>query len=88
MDRFEAGQTVTVSLTTPNPFGGPAITSHEKGVVQSCEGGVVLLDNGPGNDPGGPYNESSGQHIGPLFGCQMSISEYDPDLEYAEDDDD
>lgn len=84
MGRFNEGQMVTVSLTTPNPFGGPKLTTYEKGVVQSCENGEVLLDNGEGNDPSGPFSESSGNHLGTLYGCTMSISEYDADLDYEE----
>jgi len=85
MSRFVKGQSVTISITTPHPFGGPAITTHEEGVVLSVEGEHVLLDNGPGNDPSGPYSDATGERVDSLPGLHMSITEFDPDLDYGDD---
>lgn len=87
MSRFTEGQSVTIALTTPNPFGGEAITTYEEGVVLSVEGDQVLLDNGSGNDPGGPFSDSTGERIESLPFCRMSITEFDPHLDYGDEDD-
>lgn len=73
MSNFKAGQKVYVVLTTPHPFGGDPISTSEPARVLSVTRGAVLLDNGPGNDPSGPYFDATGERVLPLPGCQMRI---------------
>lgn len=78
MSNFQEGQKVSIALTTPNPFGGPAITTYEPAIVLSNENGEVLIDNGEGNDPSGPFDSKTGNRIESLIGCKMQLVAYDP----------
>lgn len=84
MADFHTGQKVSVALTTPNPFGGPAITTYEPSIVLSNESGQVWLDNGEGNDPSGPFDAKTGRRIESLVGCSMRLVEYEPSHEEEE----
>lgn len=74
--RFKKGQTVWLAIY------GAGVVSYDEGVVGSVRKGKVWLDNGPGNDPGGPYDAATGEQKG-VFGFVTKLltekpAGYDP----------
>ena len=67
MNTFKKGQKVEIIVK------GAGVTTYEEGVVLSEKDGEVLLDNGPGNDPGGPYDARTGLYKDVMPGFSMRI---------------
>ncbi len=66
--RFLAKQTVWLAIH------GAGVTSWEEHVVGSVRRGQVWLDNGPGNDPTGPFDAATGKYLGDLaFGFSFEL---------------
>ncbi|MEK7625296.1 MAG: hypothetical protein AAB467_03030 [Patescibacteria group bacterium] len=68
--KFHKGQKVRQSLS------GAGVTTHTDEVVLRVVKGKVWLDNGPGNDPSGPYDAKTGLKSG-VFGFSSRISPLD-----------
>lgn len=54
---FNKGQIVWIALH------GAGVTSYEEAKVLSVKDGKVLLDNGPGNTPDGPFDAVTGKDL-------------------------
>ena len=55
---FKVGQEVILYLT------GAGFTTNEETTILEIKGNNVWTDNGPGNDPGGPFNFKDGLYGG------------------------
>lgn len=55
--KWEKGQKVVIEVRA----GG--ILTEEEGVVSEVNKKGVYLDNGEGNDPSGPFDRNTGEHI-------------------------
>jgi hypothetical protein len=55
--KWKVGQEVVIEVH----IGG--IVTEEEGVISEVNRKGVYLDNGPGNDPHGPYDKKTGEHI-------------------------
>lgn len=72
--RFRKGQTVWTSLS------GARATTWEERTVLKVRGGYVWLDNGPGNDPTGPFDAETGRYLPhSLFGFTMQLFSEKPE---------
>ena len=65
--KFSKGQAIRLVLK------GFGETSYEDGVVLKVTPKGVWLDNGPGNDPSGPFDATTGRERAPSFGMTRSI---------------
>lgn len=52
---------------------GAGFTTYEEGDILSLNDEGVWLDNGPGNDPSGPYNPKTGNNLRYEFGLTVSL---------------
>ena len=59
--KFQKGQTVWIELH------GAGTVSHQKEQVGEVKDGEVWIDNGPGNDPTGPFDTVTGNYLGDTF---------------------
>ena len=55
--KWKNGQEVVIEVH----IGG--IVTEEEGVISEVNKKGVYLDNGPGNDPNGPFDKKTGEHI-------------------------
>lgn len=58
MSELRKGDNVAVVLS------GAGAETSELGVILDVRDGEVWLDNGPGNDPTGPYDATTGRYLG------------------------
>lgn len=57
MPKFRKGQKVVIEVHCAG------IVTKEEGVVSEVTKKGVYLDNGEGNDPNGPFDKNTGEHI-------------------------
>jgi len=65
---FKKGQAVIRELH------GGGMVSQEEEVVLRVDKDGVWLDNGPGNDPDGPFDSKTGWHSESVFGFRQRIA--------------
>jgi len=63
----KAGDKVSIKVA------GADLITYEEGDILSLDEKGVWLDNGPGNDPSGPYDPETGRNLGYQFGLTVSL---------------